>query len=254
MPKIFFTVTFIILISSSQIFSQVKTELTPYFTGIIKPPASCTDAYSYSQSSDTSAKVKMGAAMIAEQELRLKKLQYDISFKLKSLKNQMNDSQMPPGGMKPPQGNSGMPGSNAIPEEIILIRKEVEKCKTAGENTTKYLDKLKSEIEIAQYDFNFKLKKTIAEDSLSRVLITDEFLSKIIVTFNKYLSLFQDNAAIIDKSIKNLENETEFRIPPMQIDLLKAQDSEVYSALFLLNITKECAKIGAKFYVKPQEN
>ena len=40
----------------------------------------------------------------------------------------------------------------------------------------------------------------------------------------------------------------------MQIDLLKAQDSEVYSALFLLNITKECAKIGAKFYVKPQEN
>ena len=66
----------------------------------------------------------------------------------------MNDSQMPPGGMKTSSGKQRNAGQQCNPGRNYFNQKRSRKMQDSGENTTKYLDKLKSEIEIAQYDFN----------------------------------------------------------------------------------------------------
>ena len=240
MAGIFLKSALIVFVFTTTLFAQMKQDFAPIFKEIIRPPQSCAEADSMTFRDSTGKELIMGD-LITKQKIKFETIQNDISYSIRAVENDEQRMPMPP-------GDPGPRGDIQMPEDFRMMKKIMDKCRSASDEITAVKDKLKNDIIVLQDSLNRKLKLTKSEDRESRTILADEFLYSVKTEFENEIITMEQKSAIIDKAVKQYFSNKDMFIPPLMITLLKSQQTEINAAIFLLKITEECVKIGSKFY------
>lgn len=242
---LFFICLFSIL-SPSFILPQYKTDFTAVYKSLIKPPLSCKDASGFTVIDSVTKKFTLDSSVILL-ESQLKKIQSEIAgslSKFESMKDQFQGQQ----GNMPPPGNMPSPGNGRGQQDLMALREKLDNCRDASDKIMEETDKLQKEISAYQENVNKLIKSTLADDSKGRELIINDFLTNVALMYNKHYSIILQNVNIIENALNKNTLENMNNIMPITMAVLKCGESEIYVAMFLFNISRECIKTGAKFY------
>ncbi|MBL8006918.1 MAG: hypothetical protein JNJ56_05260 [Ignavibacteria bacterium] len=243
---LFLFIFFFSLFSPSFILPQYKTDFTAVYKSLKKPPLTCKEASELTVYDSVTKKFKLDSSIILL-EAQLKKIQSEIAgslSKMESMKDQFQGQQ----GNMPPPGNMPSPGNGRSQQDFLALREKLDNCRDASDKIMEETDKLQKEISAYQENVNKLVKSTLADDSKGRELIINEFLTNVALIYNKHYSVIIQNVNIIEGTLNNNTEQYISNIMPLTMAVLKCGESEVYGALFLFNITRECIKTGAKFY------
>jgi hypothetical protein len=227
-------------IFTTSLFAQMKQDFAPIFKEIVKPPQSCAEADSMTFR-DSTGKELIISDLITKQKTKFETIRNDITYSIKAVENDEQRMPMPP-------GDPGPRGDIQMPEDFRMMKKIMDKCRSASDEISAVKDNFKNKIIVLQDSLNRKLKLTMSDDRESRKILADEFLNSVKTEFDKEIITIELKSAIIDKAVKQYFSNKDLFIPPLMITLLKSQQTEINAAIFLLKITEECVKIGSKFY------
>lgn len=259
LPKLFISIFFSLIISVN-LFSQPKQDFilkevfVPFLDSMVLPPSNCNEAFSL-MVFDSSKMQYVYSQLLNDQDIRITKLFTDLTINLNLNKMDKSRTGQPPGGNGPPIGN-GPPGGMGPPpgnigdnqDQFLKMKDDLEDANTAVDRINVEKEKFKDELTQMQADVNDKLHKTIETEDVRREQIIDELLSAGSAKYKKSNLIFRTNMLIIDEIVKKYGYGTKVKIPPLKSEILKLQMTEITILKFLLNVTKEFAGIGTKFY------
>lgn len=237
---------FVILFFSFNAYGQVGVNFLKLYQSILKPPADCKKAYEYMNLKDTSFSKTYGQNYFEVKESELISIKTEIENQIKEFKNNINSFKRPDNPV-PPSGIGGMPQDNK------MIMDDLKKCEKSSEEINFFVKEFKKDIVSIQDSLNKAMKNTLAEDSLSRQIIMNEFLIKLYDRSEDYSKKFETHVSKIEKVISKFGIQEKIDLPFADFKILNIQLSEINGAIFLLRVAKESSRIGSGFYIREEE-
>ncbi|MEO8210132.1 MAG: hypothetical protein ABI840_06195 [bacterium] len=265
--KVIFSIFVLGISISNNIYSQPKfekpnitvlrQEFAPLLDSLITPPANCEEAFGL-VTFDTLKSDFVYNSLLENLDIRIQTMVDELTSSLDKLKSenlQMPQNPIrngPPGGGNPP-GGMGPPGEMKIPDDLQDIREDMEDVNNAADKITVIREKFKNELTLMQNKVNERLHKTLEADYDLRINIINDFMKSTLKLYNSYDPVFKENIMKIDEVIKKYDYASKPKMRRLKEEFLELQLEQAISLKLLLNITKEFAFIGAKFYHEKQK-
>ncbi|HMS34869.1 MAG TPA: hypothetical protein PKC91_12370 [Ignavibacteria bacterium] len=267
LPKLILSI-FLALITSVNLFSQPKQDFilkevfVPFLDSLVLPPSNCDEAISLMVFDSSNMEYEY-SQLLNDQDSRITKLFTDLTINLNLNKMDKSRTGQPPGGNGPtvgngppagngPPGGMGPPSGNMgdIQDQFIKMKDDLEDANTAVDKITVEKENFKDELTQMQAEVNNKLHKTLETEDVRREQIINELLSAGSAKYKKSTLIFRTNMLVIDQIVKKYGYGAKVKILPLKSEILKLQMTEITILKFLLNVTKEFANIGTKFYIR----
>ncbi|MDQ3021349.1 MAG: hypothetical protein M3R36_12380 [Bacteroidota bacterium] len=266
--KIINSIFLLIILFSSNIYSQPKfekpgitvlrQELALLIDSLITPPANCEEALEL-VIFDSLKNDFIYSSSLESRDNRIQNLVDELSSSLKKLKSsnlqmsQVPTGNGPPRGGKPPPGVDP-PGGMTIPDDFQDMNEDMEDVNIAVDKIIVLREKIKNELTLMQNKVNEKLHKTLETDYDLRIVIINDFMNSTLSLYNRNEPVFKESMKKIDEVIKKYDYASKSKMVLLKEEFLEFQLEEAVSLKLLMNITKEFASIGAKFYNERQKN
>lgn len=261
--KILTAIIFLSLILSVRIYSQpkfertkitiIKEEFALILDSLIKPPLNCDEAWNL-MTYDSLKNNFIYIPVLLKQDERIQKLSQEIINNLN--KNKPDIPQVPSGNGPPqgglPPGEMGPPGGMNFPDESQEIIEDMEYIIKSMDKISVLQEKFKNQLTALQFKVNEKLHKTLENDYDEHINIINDFMKSVLTMYEQYYPVFKENMKKIDEVVKKYDYGSKIKFPPLKNDIINVQSVQVDNLIFLLNITKEIASAGAKFYNEKQ--
>ncbi|MBK8553243.1 MAG: hypothetical protein IPL53_20155 [Ignavibacteria bacterium] len=247
-------------ISFSQVKEQgiIKESVISLLDSLIPPPQNCKSAF------DLMANDSMGGelvynSLLKEQSERVSRLYTELTIMENKFKSERSSMKRNPNGEGPPQGGppSGGPppggmgppgGMDNMPDEMIELRDDLSEAVTALDKITVTREKLKNELKKSTENTNVELHKTLQTDTEMHINIVNQLLESGSKKYDKTFRSIRKNMLKIDDIIKKYDYGSKIKFSPVKAEIVKLQFEQISNINFLLNVTKELATIGSKFY------
>ncbi len=259
MKNIIYFSVILLFCTTNQIFSQQKEEMVirqdfvPLLDSLIVPPADCREAKNLVVQDTTNNEYSL-ISTLDNQDKRIQALTDLINNYINGNKmNRAQDSYSPTGNVPDQRGNiphGDFRRNNGFDSgpEFKDIREDMQDANVSMDRMVVIKEKFKNELTELQSSVNERLHKTLKTDYPSHVDIINDFMKSASGLYKQYHFEFRNNMKQIDDIIKRYDYGSKFRSYPLSTAILKFQLTEADDIRFLLNITKEFAFLGAKFY------
>lgn len=238
-----FTGIILFLFSSLYSYAQIDADIQNEYKELLRPPINCREASELSVKALKDSAGNETINFFLKKEKDLLDLKSEIEKHIDNFKSNFDSFRKPENNL-PPGENPG------FPEAEYIVIENVKKCVKASDEINDFVKSFKKDIVSRQDTLNRKLKQTILSDSAERQSAADLFLQKINRLYGDYYLKIIIRVTKIENVIKNFELKEKVYYPFAGFKLLECQLTEVKTALFLLKVTNECARIGSEFYIK----
>ena len=262
-----FLIVFLIMISRIS-FSQVKDlavikeSFIPLLDSLIPPPQDCKAAFDLMTNDSMGGELVYNSLLKGQSE-RVSQLYTDLTIMENKFKSERSSKQRNPNGNGPPQGGppSGGPppggmgppgGSDNMPAEMKDLQDDLSDANTALDRIKVTREKLKNELKKSVENTNVELHKTLQTDTEMHINIVNQLLESGSKKYDKTFRSIRENMLKIDDIIKKYDYGSKIKFSPIKAEIVKLQFEQISNIKFLLNVTKEFATIGSKFYKESQ--
>ena len=270
--KIFLIVFFIMIsrISFSQLKEQtiIKESFIPLLDSLFPPPQDCKAAYDL-MAYDSIGGELVYNSLLEGQSDRVSRLYTELAIMENKFKSERSSIQRNPNGNGPPQegppsggppsggppsggpppGGMGPPGGNDnMPDEMKDLQDDLNDAVTILDRITVTREKLKNELKISTGNTNVELLKTLQTDTEMQINIVNLLLDSVSKKYDKTIRSIRKNMLKIDDIIKKYDYGSKIKFSPIKAEIVKLQFEQISNIKFLLNVTKELATIGSKYY------
>ena len=270
--KIFLIVFFIMIsrISFSQLKEQtiIKESFIPLLDSLFPPPQDCKAAYDL-MAYDSIGGELVYNSLLEGQSDRVSRLYTELAIMENKFKSERSSIQRNPNGNGPPQegppsggppsggppsggpppGGMGPPGGNDnMPDELKDLQDDLNDAVTILDRITVTREKLKNELKISTGNTNVELLKTLQTDTEMQINIVNLLLDSVSKKYDKTIRSIRKNMLKIDDIIKKYDYGSKIKFSPIKAEIVKLQFEQISNIKFLLNVTKELATIGSKYY------
>jgi hypothetical protein len=245
----------------------IKESFIPLLDSLIQPPQDCKAAFDL-MTYDSIGGTLVYNNLLKEQSERINKLYTELTImenKFKSERSSMpkipNGSGPPSGGPPsggppsggPPPGGMGPPGgNNNMPDEMKDLQEDMRDAVTDIDRITVTREKLKYELKRSTENTNAELHKTLQTDTEIHINIVNQLLVSVSKDYDKTFRSMRENMLKLDDIIKKYDYGSKIKFSPIKAEIVKLQFEQISNIKFLLNVTKELAAIGSKFYMESQ--
>ena len=269
--KIFLIVFFIMIsrISFSQLKEQtiIKESFIPLLDSLFPPPQDCKAAYDL-MAYDSIGGELVYNSLLEGQSDRVSRLYTELAIMENKFKSERSSIQRNPNGNGPPQEGppsggppsggppsggppSGGPppgGIDNMPDEMKDLQDDLNDAVTILDRITVTREKLKNELKISTGNTNVELLKTLQTDTEMQINIVNLLLDSVSKKYDKTIRSIRKNMLKIDDIIKKYDYGSKIKFSPIKAEIVKLQFEQISNIKFLLNVTKELATIGSKYY------
>ncbi len=241
----------LLFLFTNNIFSQpnndfiVRKEFISLLDSLIKPPASCDEAWSFVTYDPALNDFKISID-IKQQVEQIDKLISELSANINYKTIDKDVYRKPPGDTDPDERT--MPSGSNLSDELRDLGEDFQDADLALTKLTETKEQYKDEIKEMQFKMNEKLHKTFEADYDAHILIVNEFMKFTANQYRKHILAFRENMNKIDAILKKYDNGPTIKSSKIKSEFLKLQFSQAEYLKFLTNITKELTVTGAKFY------
>ena len=264
---IIFLIVFLIMISRIS-FSQVKEKVIikesfiPLLDSLIPPPKDCKAAFNL-MAYDSIGGELVYNSLLEGQSQRVSRLYTELAIMENKFKSERSSIQRNPNGNGPPQGGPpsggpppggmGPPGGNDnMPDEMKDLQDDLSDAVTILDRITVTREKFKNELKKSTENTNVELHKTLQTDTDMHINIVNLQLDSISKKYDKTFRSIRKNMLKIDDIINKYDYGSNIKFPPVKAEIIKLQFEQISNIKFLLDVTKELATIGSKYYKESQ--
>lgn len=272
-----FLIVFLIMISRisfSQLKEQaiIKESFIPLLDSLIPPPQDCKAAFDL-MAYDSIGGELVYNSLLEGQSKRVSRLYTELAIMENKFKSERSSIQRNPNGNGPPQGGPpsggppsggppsggpppggmGPPGGNDnMPDEMKDLQDDLSDAVTILDRITVTREKLKNELKKSTENTNVELLKTLQTDTEMHVNIVNLQLDSVSKKYDKTFRSIRKNMLKLDDIIKKYDYGSNIKFPPVKAEIVKLQFEQISNIKFLLNVTKELATFGSKYYKESQ--